>query len=233
MAADRMKEWAPEMGSLQALAAEALGTAILVLAASGAGSAYGAFGGTVGGPQAALAPGLTLVALMLLFGPVSQGHFNPAVSLGMALAGRLPKSQVLPYVAAQCAGALAAGLLLRVLLRSTVLGISSTQMFPLAALLLEAVLAFWLVWVYLAVTEKDVPLLHAALAIGATVAASVFWAGPLSSASMNPARSLGPALAAWEFGNLWIFLLGPLLGATASAFAYGVYRSLGPAQTRP
>lgn len=231
MAADRLKDWVPEMGSAQALVAEALGTAVLVLAATGAGSAYGAIGGVVGGPQAALAPGLTLVVLMLLFGPVSQGHFNPAVSLGMALAGRIPKRRVLPYAAAQVSGALAAGLLLRVILHSTLLGISSTQMPALSALLLEALLAFWLVWVYLAVTEKEVPLLHAALAVGFTVAASLFWAGPLSGASMNPARSLGPALAAWEFSNLWIYLLGPLLGSAAAAFAYGAYRSMG--QGRP
>jgi MIP family channel proteins len=224
---EKLREWMPESGLTQALVAEAIGTAVLVLAAAGAGSAYGAFGGIVGGAQAALAPGLTLVALMLVFAPVSQGHFNPAISLGMALAGRFPKTRVLPYAAAQLGGALCAGLLLRVLLRSTVLGVSGTQMNPFAALLLEALLAFWLQWVYLAVTEKDVPPLNAALALGFTVAAAVFWAGPLSSASMNPARSLGPALASWEFSDLWVFLIGPVLGTATAAFAYRRYTSLG------
>jgi MIP family channel proteins len=224
---EQLKAWLPERVLPQALAAEALGTCVLVLAAAGAGSAYGAFGGIVGGAQAALAPGLTLVALILVFGPVSQGHFNPAVSLGMALAGRLPKTRVLPYAAAQTAGALCAGLILRVLLRSTILGVSSTQMNPFAALLLEALLAFWLVWVYLAVTEREVPLLNAALALGFTVTAAVFWAGPLSSASMNPARSLGPALASWEFSDLWVFLIGPFVGAVAGAWAYQRYQALG------
>jgi len=224
---ERLKEWAPQAGAAQPLAAEAIGTAVLVLAAAGAGSAFGAFGGVVGGAQAALAPGLTLVVLMLVFGPVSQGHFNPAVSLGMALAGRFPKTRVLPYAAVQVAGALAAGLVLRVLLRSTVLGVSSTQMNPFAALFLEALLGFWLQWVYLAVTEKDVPPLNAALAIGFTVAAALFWAGPFSSASMNPARSLGPALASWEFSNLWVFLIGPPAGAALAALAYRFYQSLG------
>src|ERR1700722_14632382 len=161
---ERLKEWMPEHGLTKAMAAEGLGTCVLVLAAAGAGSAFGAFGGIVGGAQAALAPGLSLV-----FGPVSQGHFNPAVSLGMALSGRLPKTRVLPYAAAQMSGALGAGLILRILLRSTILGVSSTQMNPFAALLLEALLAFWLMWVYLAVTEKEVPLLNAALALGFTV----------------------------------------------------------------
>lgn len=226
MQKERLKEWTPHFDSTQALAAEALGTCVLVLAAAGAGSAFGAFGGIVGGAQAALAPGLTLVVLMLVFGPVSQGHFNPAVSLGMALSGRIPKALVLPYAAAQCAGALVAGLILRALLRSTVLGVSGTQMNPLAALLLEGLLTFWLVWVYLSVTEKDVPLLHAALALGCAVSGAMFWAGPLSSASMNPARSLGPAVASWEFSNLWVFLIGPLLGATGAAFGYRRYQAL-------
>jgi MIP family channel proteins len=220
-------EWMPDAPPARALIAEALGTAVLVLAAAGAGSAFGAVGGVVGGSQAALAPGLSLAVLMLVFGPVSQGHFNPAVSLGMALAGRLPKPRLLPYVAAQCAGAVGAGLLLRILLRSSVLGLSTTQMNPFAALLLEAVLGFWLMWVYLSVSEKEVPLLNAALALGFTVAASIFWAGPLTSASMNPARSLGPALAAWDFEKLWVFLLGPPLGTALAAIAYGAYAALG------
>jgi len=224
--AEQLKEWLPEPGPLRSLVAECMGTAVLVLAAAGAGSAYGSFGGLVGGPQAALAPGLTLAVLVLLFGPVSQAHFNPAVSLGMALAGRLPRARVLPYVAAQCAGALAAGLFLRAVLHSSVLGVSATQMNPFAALLLEGVLGFWLVWVYLTVTEPEVPLLNAALALGFTVAASVFWAGPLSSASMNPARALGPALASWELDKLWVFLLGPVLGGAGASWAYRAWRSL-------
>jgi glycerol uptake facilitator-like aquaporin len=224
---ETLKEWTPEIGSTRALLAEALGTALLTLAAAGAGSAYGAFGGAVGGAGAALAPGLTLAVLFLLFAAESQGHFNPAVSLGLALAGRLPKTRLLPYVAAQCAGGVAAGIFLRVILQSTVLGVSATQMNPVAALALEAFLAFWLVWVYLSVTERDFPPLNAALALGSTLAASVFWAGPLSSASMNPARSLGPALAAWEFSKLWLFILGPLAGGALAAFAYRAYARLG------
>jgi len=226
MQRENLKEWMPELGLSRSLFAEAIGTAVFVLAAAGAGSAFGAFGGIVGGAQAALAPGFTLVVLMLVFGPVSQGHFNPAVSLGMALAGRFPKNRVLPYAAAQITGALGAGLILRILLRSSVLGVSGTQMNPLAALILEILLTFWLQWVYLSVTEKEVPPLNAALALGFTVAATVFWAGPLSGACMNPARALGPALAAWEFSNVWLFLLGPVLGSALAAFAYGRYQNL-------
>lgn len=215
-----------ETGPLKPLVAEALGTGALVLAAAGVGSAYGIFGGSVGGPQSALAPGLTLLVLLLLFRGTSLGLFNPALTLGMALAGRLPRGRVLPLAAAQLAGGLAAGLVLRVLLRSTLLGISATQMPGLAALLLEALLAFGLQWVYLAVDEAGFSRLEAALAISAALAAAIFWAGPFTGASMNPARSLGPAIASGDFGGLWIYLLGPCLGAAAAAWAWGKYQGL-------
>jgi glycerol uptake facilitator-like aquaporin len=216
----------PELGGRPALFAEGLGSFVLVLACAGAGSSFGAVGASLGGLQPVLAPGLALLTLVLLFGPASMAAFNPAVTLGLVLAGRLPKNRLLPYAAVQVAGGLAAGLVLRLLLRSTVLGISSTQMHGFAALLLEALLSAWLVWVYLAVTEKDVPLLQAALAIAATVAGAIAWAGPLSGASMNPARSLGPALAAFDFSDLWIYLIGPFLGALGAAKAYGWFRGL-------
>lgn len=228
MALINFDELQPDFGHAQPLFAEALGTAVLVLASAGAGSAFGAVGGLAGGSASlALAPGLSLLALVLLFGGVSQAHFNPAVSLGMALAGRLPKGRLVPYVAAQCAGALGAGLLLRVLLRSSVLGTTTSAMPGLAALMVEALLTFWLVWVYLSVTEKDVPLLNAALALSATLAGAIFWAGHLTGASMNPARSLGPALAAWDFSDLWIYLIGPCVGAAAAALGYRWFKKLG------
>lgn len=217
----------PDLSSGRALAGEAIGTAALVLATAGAGAAFGAVGGLAGGPSLALAPGLTLLTLLLVFGPASRAHFNPAVSLGMALGGRLPLGRLLPYVAAQCAGAIGAGLLLRVLLRSAILGTTTSQMPGLAAVLVEALLTFWLVWVSLAVTEPEVPLLHQALALGATLAAAIFWAGHLTGASMNPARSLGPALAAWDFSDLWIYLTGPFAGAAGAAGAYRWYKALG------
>jgi MIP family channel proteins len=226
MARLNMEELRPDLSGLPALAAEALGTGVLVLATAGAGSAFGAIGGSVGGAQVALAPGLTFFVLALLFLPVSGAHFNPAVTLGLVLSGRLPRRKLIPYAVAQLAGALAAGLVLRVLLRSTVLGISTTQMPGLAALLLEALLTFWLVWVYLALGDDKQSQAVTAAALGATVAAAILWAGPLSGACMNPARSLGPALAALDFSDLWIYLIGPFLGAAAAANAYKAFRAL-------
>lgn len=208
----KLGDYRPDFRGTQALAAEGLGTFMLVLAAAGAASP--------------LAAGLTLMVLVLLFGPVSGAAFNPAVALGYAVAGRLPKGRLLPYVLVQCLGALAAALALRALLRADSVGVNSTQMPGLAALLLEALCTAWLVWVVLAANEKGVPLLHTGVAIGGALAAAGIWAGPLSGASLNPARSLGPALAALDFAGLWIYLAGPLLGGWIGALAYGRLKSL-------
>ncbi len=227
MSNPKLKDYSPDLGATKALFAEAMGTCLLVLAAAGAGAATGAIGGLMGGGgNGAWGAGLTLVVLVLVFGPVSGAHFNPAVSLGLALNGRFAKSKVVPYVGAQVLGAFVAALFLRVVLSSTVIGQTTTAMPGLAALLLEAVLTFWLVWVILAVTERDVPLLQTALAIGLTIAAAGHWAGHLSGASLNPARSLGPALASFDFSQIWIYLIGPTAGGAGAGLAYNWYKGL-------
>ncbi len=222
----KFEAWTPQWGAPRDLAAEGLGTFVLVLAAVGVGSGHGIFGAPQGMVALALAPGLTLAALLLVLGPVAKRHFNPAISLGMALAGRLPKARLLPYIAAQTAGALGAGLVLRGLLRGNLLGLSETNMNPGAAVVLEAVLSFWLQWVYLALSEDGSPALNGALGAGFTVSAAALWAGPLCGASMNPARSLGPALVAGEFSDLWIYLVGPFLGCAAGVWVYRRFRAL-------
>lgn len=227
MSASKTNAFVPDLGGTKALFAEAMGTALLTLAAAGASASFGSTGGMMGGGgNGAWGAGLTLISLVLVFGPVSGAHFNPAVSLGLTLAGRLPKSRLLPYVGAQLLGATAAALFLRVVLNSTVIGQTTSSMFWLSAIILEAALTFWLVWVILAVTEKDIPLLQTGLAIGLTIAAAGHWAGHLSGASMNPARSFGPALASMDFSQLWIYLVGPTLGGAAAGTAYGWYKGL-------
>ena len=223
----KLNEFAPDLGGPKALFAEMMGTALLTLAAAGASSSFGPVGGLMGGGgDGAWGAGLTLMSLVLVFGPVSGAHFNPAVSLGLALNGRFAKSRLIPYLLAQFTGATVAALFLRVLLRSTVIGQTTSAMPGLAALVLEGVLTFWLVWVILAVTEKDIPLLQTGLAIGLTIAAAGHWAGHLSGASLNPARSFGPALASGDFSQLWIYLIGPSLGGAAAGLAYNRYKAL-------
>lgn len=227
MSGSKLNAFSPDLGATKALFAEAMGTCLLTLAAAGAGAATGAIGGLMGGGgNGPWGAGLTLVVLVLVFGPVSGAHFNPAVSLGLAFNGRFAKSKVVPYVLAQVIGATVAALFLRVVLGSTVIGQTTTSMPGVSALILEAVLTFWLVWVILAVTEKDVPLLQTALAIGLTIAAAGHWAGHLSGASLNPARSLGPALASMDFSQLWIYLVGPTAGGVGAGLAYNWYKGL-------
>ncbi len=227
MSASKTNAFSPDFGSPKVLFAECMGTALLTLAAAGAGAATGSIGGLMGGGgNGAWGAGLTLVVLVVVFGPVSGAHFNPAVSIGLALNGRFAKSKVVPYIAAQLLGATIAALFLRIVLGSTIIGQTTTSMPGVAALIVEAVLTFWLVWVILAVTEKDVPLLQTALAIGLTIAAAGHWAGHLSGASLNPARSFGPALASMDFSQIWIYLIGPTLGGAASGLAYNAYKGL-------
>ena len=227
MSASKTNAFAPDLGGTKALFAEAMGTALLTLAAAGASASFGSIGGLMGGGgNGAWGAGLTLISLVLVFGPVSGAHFNPAVSLGLMLSGRLAKNKLVPYIAAQLLGATVAALFLRVVLNSTVIGQTTSSMFWLSAIILEAMLTFWLVWVILAVTEKEIPLLLAGLAIGLTVAAAGHWAGHLSGASMNPARSFGPALASMDFSQLWIYLIGPMLGGAGAGLSYGWYKGL-------
>ena len=230
MSTSKTNAFAPDLGGTKALFAEMMGTALLTLAAAGAATSSGPVGGLMGGGgDGAWAAGLTLVVLVLVFGPVSGAHFNPAVSVGLTLNGRLAKSKLLPYVVAQLIGAVIAAAILRAISGTTLIGQTTSAMpamFGLAPLVLEAVLTFWLVWVILAVTEKDVPLLATALAIGLTISAAGHWAGHLSGASLNPARSFGPALVSMDFSQLWIYLIGPTVGGAAAGLAYNGYKGL-------
>ena len=223
MAKAKLSDFSPQPGGMKALAAEMIGTCFLVLAAAGAGSSSGIIGG---GGNGAWAAGLSLVVLVLMFGPISGAHFNPAVSIGMTLSGRLPKGKLVPYLVAQFLGALGAGVLLRLALQSPVLGLTTTQMPAWQAIVVEAVLTFWLQWVILAVTEKDVPLLQTGLAIGFAITAAGLWGGHLSGASLNPARTLGPAIAAMDLSQVWIYIIGPIAGAVGAAVVYRWYREL-------
>ncbi len=210
----------------RALVAEFIGTFFLVLFAAGAGVVAAELPGSVNGTSGALAPGIVLMVLVLILGPVCGAHFNPAVSLGMRLSGRLRKELFAPYVCAQVLGALGAALLLKVVLRPASLGLTEPHMSDIAAWPIEAALTFLLMTVILSVTEQGVPLTNTALAIGGTIAAAGLWAGPLTGASLNPARSLGPALAAGEFQNLWIYVTAPFAGSWAATVVYDWMKGL-------
>jgi aquaporin NIP len=207
------------------LAAEALGTFALVFFGAGAimvAAKYGSFGQL----GIALAFGLVIAAMVYALGHISGAHLNPAVSLGFALSRHFPWRLVGGYWVAQCAGAIAAAFLLRASLGDVAdVGATMPSDSDGQSLLWEVVLTFVLMLVIMAVaTDTRAVGEAAALAIGGAVALGALVGGPVSGASMNPARSLGPALAAGELGDLWIYLLAPLLGAALGAVAYQLLR---------
>ena len=168
-----------------------------------------------GGVAAAF--GLVVVVIVYAFGDNSGAHANPAVTIGFWAAGRLPGRLVLPYAAAQCLGALAASASLAQLLPEAVaqgLGGTHSILAPRPTWLLEVLLTAALMLLVLRVSvgarEKGIT---AGLAVGAMVALEALVAGPLTGASMNPARSLGPAVVSGQLADLWVYLTAPVAGA--------------------
>lgn len=174
----------------------------------------------------ALTFGLIITVMIAATGHLSGAHFNPAVTVAFALTRHFPWREVPAYVVGQVGGAIAGALTLRLLfgpvarLGATVPSRSALQSFVLE-ILLTAVLMFVIISV--ATDTRAVGQL-AAIAIGATVALDALWGGPISGASMNPARSFGPALVAGVWQDQWVYWLGPLLGASAGAFLYQFLR---------
>jgi aquaporin Z len=195
--------------------AEFLGTFTLVFAGTGAIVANEVSHGVVTHPGIALTFGLVVMVLIYGFGETSGAHFNPAVTVSMASARRFEWRAVPAYLLVQCGGALAASGLLRWLFPAvTNLGATQPSGSDAQSLVYEAILTFFLMLVILQVSvgakEKGIT---AGLAIGATVGLEAMFAGPICGASMNPARSFGPAVFGTGFGSLWIYCLGPMLGA--------------------
>jgi aquaporin Z len=195
------------------LAAEALGTFCLVFA--GTSAIVVNAGGAVSHVGVALTFGLVVFAMIAALGDVSGAHINPAVTVGFYLARRFPGRAVLPYIVSQCVGAVLASLTVRLLfpddagLGGTSPGGPVYQSWVLE-LLLTAGLMFVILGVSTGAAEKGIT---AGLAIGGVVAMEALFAGPVCGASMNPARSLGPALVSGELETLWLYLTAPIVGA--------------------
>jgi MIP family channel proteins len=194
---------------------EAVGTFALVFAGTGAIVINDITGGGVSHLGISLTFGLVVLAMIYALGDISGAHFNPAVTIGFWAARRVESSTVLPYILSQCAGAILASLLLRQLFPShQSLGTTQPAGPALQSFVLEGVLTFLLMLVILQVSiggkEKGIT---AGIAIGSVIALEAAFAGPMSGASMNPARSLAPALVSLQFTHLWVYILAPLIGA--------------------
>lgn len=203
------------MSSFRLYLAEAIGTFGLVFAGTGAMIVNAAHDDVITHSGIALTFGLVVMAMIYALGDISGAHINPAVTIGFAASGRFSVAKVGPYIAAQLAGAFAASGLLRLLfLESNTYGVTLPTGPWWQAFVFEIVLTFLLMLVILCVStgakEKGI---MAGAAIGATVALEAMFAGPVCGASMNPARSLAPAVVSGELSSIWIYLIAPTVGA--------------------
>jgi MIP family channel proteins len=205
------------------LAAEFLGTFAIVFMGCGGVMIAERFPGSVAPGVVPTIFGLTVMFLIYALGHVSGAHFNPAVTVAFSASRHFPKDQIAPYVTAQTSGALAASLLLAAILPA---GQSFGATVPKGITALQAVTwEFLLTFVLMLVvmgTAKDTRSVGAmaGTAIGATVAVDAFVGGPVTGASMNPARSFAPAILEGRLDVLWIYVVGPCLGALAAALLY-------------
>lgn len=200
------------------LFAEMLGTFALVFAGTGAIVINQVSAGAITHPGIALTFGLIVLAMIHTFGDVSGAHLNPAVTTAFAAAGRFPWREVPGYAAAQLAGAFGASGVLRFLFpEHPTLGATLPAGAASQSVVLEFILTFFLMLVILSVStgakEKGIT---AGIAVAAVIALEAMFAGPICGASMNPVRSLAPAIVSGHLEHLWIYLTAPMLGALAA-----------------
>ncbi len=210
---DPRQEW-------RRLSAELVGTFFLVLVAAGGPMIDRAVPGSVGRAAAVVAPGLMVMAVILFMGKVSGAHLNPAVSLAFWMRRDFPGRRVPGYVVVQLAGALAAAWLLQEMVHVSARYGATTPAAGFAArdaFALEAVLTLGLVSVILGTASGAQQVgLFGALGVGGYIALAGLWASPISGASMNPARSLGPGIVSGDLTAWWVYVAGPLVGAVAA-----------------
>ncbi len=194
--------------------AEGFGTFWLVFAGCGAIIVNDTFDGVLGHVGICLVFGLIVMAMIYSVGNISGAHLNPAVTLGFYFAGRIERGVVLPYIGSQFGGAILAALFLRVLFpEHDTLGATLPGVSYFNAFVTEILLSFLLMFVILNVStghmEKGI---MAGVAVGGTVALEALFGGPMTGASMNPARSLGPAFLSGQLWYMWIYLIAPVIG---------------------
>jgi aquaporin NIP len=207
--------------------AEALATFILVFCGTGAMTINEVTHGAVTHPGVAIVWGLIVMAMIYSVGAISGAHMNPAVTIAFAVNKSFPKRQILPYIASQLMGAFAASFILKNLFpQSEFFGATLPSGTALQSLVLEFILTFILMFVILQVaTGSKEQGMFAGLAIGGVVLLEAMFAGPVSGASMNPARSIAPALLSGHVEHLWVYILAPVAGALLAVVMYKYLKS--------
>lgn len=203
------------------LLAEFIGTFTLIFIGAGAGALAAEGGGLVG---VALAHGLVILTFAYAYGPISGGHLNPAVTIALWLGKQIDEMTATLYIAAQLLGGIAGGLMLSFVLGGPDSGLGATVLAPgvtpLQGLVLEFILTFLLVNAIYHTAVKGRAGNAAPVAIGLTLTLAILMGGPLTGASLNPARTLGPAIAAGIFDDIWLYFVGPIAGGLAAAALY-------------
>lgn len=210
--------------------AETIATFALVLCGTGAIVIDDAYNGIITHVGISLTFGLIVMLMVYCFGSISGAHMNPAVTLGLAWSGKFPIRQILPYVLSQLSGAIAASLVIRLFFPlSKMLGATLPQAGIGFVFCIEACMTFFLMLVILQVISnpKETKASGACM-IGGMVTLAALVAGPVSGASINPARSIGPALVSGHLTHLWIYILAPVAGAVLAVIFQKIFRSAVP-----
>jgi MIP family channel proteins len=215
------------------LLAEFIGTFSFVFIGAGAATVVGDGVGLPGIAAIAFAHGLTIMAFAFAYGPVSGGHMNPAVTVGVLAAGAMRAGEAIGYIVSQLIGGVAGALLLRTVLggaatglgmpalaHNLALGATSLTIKPAAGFMIEAVLAFFLVTVVLSTAVAGRAGSLAPLAIGMTLTFNILMGGALTGAPFNPARALGPMVATGNFSDAWLYMTAPIVGAIVAAILH-------------
>ncbi|GAA0138897.1 hypothetical protein Leryth_010357 [Lithospermum erythrorhizon] len=211
---------------VQKIIAEMLGTYFLIFAGCGS-ILVNTDKGMISFPGIAIVWGLVVMVLVYSIGHISGAHINPAVTIAFASSKRFPWKQVPAYVAAQVLAATLASGTLRLIFNGkhdhSVVSVPSGS--DMQAFVMEFIITFYLMFVISGVATDNRAIGElAGLAIGATILLNVMFAGPISGASMNPARSLGPAIVSNKYNRLWIYIIAPIAGAVAGAWVYNIIR---------
>lgn len=204
--------------------AELIGTFVLVFCGTGAVVLNDVYSGGVGQLGIAIGFGLSVTLMIYAFANASGAHINPAVSIAFSLTDRFDKKLLLGYIIAQIIGGILASLSLRILFTEhdhlgTTLPSGSWQQ----SFVLEIILSYILVLVVLFVSQRKSISRFTAIAVGAIVLLEAYFAGPITGASMNPARSIAPAIVSGNISHLWLYILAPIVGGVLASYSWSLF----------